>query len=82
MNMKLFTILSVAIALVSALTFVNLYKKSLRSPSLPATEQTAMVVSPNVYSAPNPNATTGDASVKAMVKIGAPDDVTASVTIE
>ncbi len=78
MNLKLLTVLSVAIALVSAMTFVNLYQKSNRA------EPTEPVVKTSQYSkpfAPSPDVTEDSASVQASVKIGNPGDVSASVTI-
>lgn len=81
MNMKLLTALSVAITLVSAMTFVNLYQKSGRASS---TEDSVVTTSLQQYStpfAPSPDVTEGSADVKASVKIGNPGDVSASVTI-
>ena len=77
--MKLLATLSVAIALVSALTCVNLYQKSSR---MPAAEDTAIKTSTqSTPFAPSPDVTESSASVKASVKIGNPGDVSASVTI-
>lgn len=82
MNMKLFTILSVAIALVSALTFVGLYKKSHLAPA-PAS---ASVVSVRPYAAPDtiPSPTIvegGSSTLKASARIGNPGEVPAVVKI-
>lgn len=81
MNIKLLTILSVAIALVSALTFVNVYQKAQQAPAAQVAVAKSLLVTPATPVPPSPDTTSGDASVKASVKIGQPDDVTAQVKI-
>ena len=81
--MKLLATLSVVIALVSALTVVNLYQKSSRASSPErATVQTSLRSIPSRGFAPSPDVTEGSAAVTASVKIGNADDVTASVQIK
>jgi len=81
MNIKLLTILSVAIALVTGLTFVNLYQKGQRAPSEPVSVAHSRALPTPKSAAPSPDTTSGDADVKASVKIGEPDDVAAQVMI-
>jgi hypothetical protein len=78
MNLKLLTILSVAIALVVAMTSVNLYQKGQRgAPSEPVIKTSKS----STPFAPSPDVTEDSASVQTSVKIGNPGDVSASVSI-
>ena len=81
MNIKLITILSVAIALVSALTFVNVYQKAQQAAGAQVAVARSLVARPTAPTFASPDTTTGSADVTASVKIGQPDDVTAQVTI-
>jgi len=81
MNMKLFTILSVAIALVSALTFVSLYKKSQTAPA-PASSTVSVRPYQAPIEIPSPTITEGGSStLSASARIGNPGEVPASVKI-
>lgn len=82
MNMKLLAGLAVAITLASAMTFVGLSTKTSRSaaePVVPASQ--APVSKPPVQQSPNPEASSGTASVTTSVKAGG-DQVKASVTVK
>ena len=82
MNMKLLAGLAVAITLASAMAFVGLSTKTSQSSATPV-DSTSQVLAPKplVQKGPNPEASSGTASVTASVKAGG-DQVKTSVTVK
>ncbi len=78
MNMKLITTLAVAIALISALTFVALYKKQATAPVAEVSTVPSAVQAPNVQPVVGQKSSQG---ATMGVTIGAPGANDASVTI-
>ena len=80
MNMKLLSGLAVAIALISAMTFVGVYAANQDAP-----EGSTNVETPGTSSTgqqkPSGDTTTGSADVQASVEVGG-DDVQASVIVQ